>query len=1106
MPIGVTVTPRLTVLISALLTVAQITGVGPLLTPAAQAQGMQPQASTPTSPLSIRVPDPPAAVPGAFVTVMYSVEGQGEYLFEMDGGPDWQPVSRSRRLTLSGRTLLPVTYRVPPLAAVGPSPALVLRATQGGREVARAEARAAVQGAAKLSLSSPRQLTGNARQPLTVPLEVSNLGNQPDTVQLEIMNAGTARLSDQSVTLQPGESRTVTATLTLERVSDNYLYVLFFKATSSVNGAVTAAARTDALFNSVTVGGAANTTGPALTFGVTTGVQGGVTFAPEGRSTFWRYSVQPTVSGALSDSVTTNGVVSGLDGTDERPLPSGLSVGLSLKSGKWGASLNAGSGGFGVSGNTTYRTWLLSGGARYQRLQNGALIGVGLGASAAVAGGKLAVDANTFLINRTDPQTQNADRQRTDSLGVSYSRTFTPNLAGNAGVQINGYQGSGPYTVGVSVGQQLEYNTQTFDVTQTYFGTLGGLQTFGVSGGLRSVQPFGVRAAATVQSQPGGLNWSTTGVLSYNAPSGYGASLSGRSGGGTLPNTPTLWQATLAGATPALRVGGAVLTGAASYTLAKINLDSTNRDTATLDSAEAGLPADQGLSHSARLNLAVAAGAFQGSGEVDWNRKPQSGSADDEQRLKFGLSGSYLWRGNTFSAKYALERLSGSLAPTGTPAPLDPTTHSQTMHSQTTHRAEAAWSRDWTPQLSSSFEYARTWGGTSPLDPNSTGGGQSLGFNVRVQDVFTPGLHLNAGYRLSGLAGAAAGPTQTVTVGLQYNLAYRVATPGALVNAFGGRKGGGVRGVLFRDSNLNGLRDTGETGLGGVTVRLGTVSAVSDAQGQYTLRVPVGRYTPTFTAGLPATLEALSAEAVDVKENSNLVSDIPFAAVANAEVLIFNDLNLNGLREDGEPPIPYASVDVGSGVVGSGVVGSAVVGSVALGGAATHSARRTVQADARGIARLSALLEGRYTASLPPSGLPDLFVPTSPALNIAVKPGERLPGLVLGAALPPRKTVTTYSAGAVAVLGSFSENDLAAGSQTTLNLQLIGVTALTITAFGQDATPALQGPQLSYSLAIPAGTASGSHDVVVRATGAAGEKTVILKLRVRAAQPVGGKP
>lgn len=1043
---------RLTILISALLMTS-----GPLLIPA-QAQttspSNEPQAVQAGRPLSIRVPDPPAAVPGAFVTVMYSVEGQGDYLFEMDGGPDWQPVTRTRRLTLTGRTLLPVTYRVPPLAAVGSSPALVLRAVQGGQEVARAEAHAAVQGTAKLGLSSPKQLMGNTRQTLNVPVEVTNLGNQPDTVQLEIVNAGTARLSDQTVNLRPGESRTVTASLTLDRVSDNYLYVLFFKATSSVNGAVTALSRTDTIFNSVLVGGAANISGPALTFGVSTGVQGSVKWAPEGRSTFWRYSLQPTVSGALSDSVTTNGALNGLDGADERPLPSGVSVGLSLKSRAWGASIQAGSGGFGVSGNTTYRSWFLSGSARYQRLQNGSFLGVGLGASAAVAGGQLTVDAGSLLSNQEDPQSQIATRHRTDSLGVSYSRTFTPNLAGSAGVQVGGFQGSGPYAVGVTVGQQLDYNTQTFDVTQTYFGTVGGLQTFGVSGGLRSVQPFGVRAAATVQLQPGGLTWSVSSLLSYNVARGYGVSVSGRYQGSTLPNTPALWQATLAGATPALRLGEAVVTGTASYTLARINLGNP----------EPGAAPDQGLSQSARLNVAVAAGAMQGSGELDWSRKPQADpAAASEQRLRFGLSGSYLRQNNTFSAKYTLERRSGGPQP---------------FSDQTVHRAEGAWSRDWTPRVSTTFDYARSWNGAAP---SGAFGGQSVGISVRVQDVFTPGLHLNAGYRLSGPVGGAVGPTQTLTVGLQYSLAYRMATPNALVNAFGGRKGGAVRGLLFRDANLNGLPDAGEAGLSGVTVRLGSASAVSDAQGQYVLRVPVGRYTPSFTAGLPATLEALSVVAVEVKENGNLVNDIAFAPVANAELLIFNDLNLNGLRDEGEPPIPYASVEVmGAATPGAG------------------QPARTVQADARGVARLSTLPEGSYTAALPASGLPDLFVPTSTPLKIEVKPGERLPGLVLGAALPPRKTVTTYNAGAVAVLGSLSDNDVAAGSQTTLNLQLIGVSQLTITAFGQEAVPALQGPKLTYALTVPAGTPSGSHDVVVHAKGATGEKTVILKIRVKA--------
>ena len=183
--------------------------VPPALPPlSAAAQGSAP---------SVTAPAPREGTPGGYVTLTFQAQGQGEYEFAVESPPDWVPVTRTRNVKLNGNTLIPVTFQVPALAPAGESPALVLRVLQGGTEVARAQTQVRVLPRARVALRSPANLSATPGQTLSVPLEVTNLGNQTDTIRLTITNADRqAQLDSSEVTLKPGESRSVNATLKLE--------------------------------------------------------------------------------------------------------------------------------------------------------------------------------------------------------------------------------------------------------------------------------------------------------------------------------------------------------------------------------------------------------------------------------------------------------------------------------------------------------------------------------------------------------------------------------------------------------------------------------------------------------------------------------------------------------------------------------------------------------------------------------------------------------------------------------------------------------------------------------------------------------------------------
>ncbi|GAA5512807.1 hypothetical protein Dcar01_01531 [Deinococcus carri] len=981
--------------------------------------------------LTVTAPATREALPDGYATLTFTVQGQGEYVFEVLSPAGWEPVTRTRTLQLGGSTLIPVTLRVPALAPAGESPPIVLRALRGGSEVARTQAAVRVLPRARVALRSPPLITGTPGQILSFPLEVTNLGNQTDTVRLSVTNVDRRpQLSANEVTLQPGETRTVTVSLKLDSVSEGYRYIFFLEAVSSHDPEAVARTRTDSTFTSLAGRSAAAIEGPRLIFSVHSAVEAGADWSPAGRSTYLRYALQPSVAGQLSDYVKGGASVSGLDGSLDRPLPSNLTFGLRLDGKRWSLSLDGGRDSFGVSAVVLAGKWRLSPRAQYRALPDGRLYGAGLGASTPLAGGTLDIDAATSGLSVA------GQSRRTDTLGVRYGRRLSPNLGLNLGLSGVGFSTEGRYQGTLFGTEQLTYATPTFDLTQTYSGSLAGIHTFGLSGGLSSLRPFGVRAAASVQLQPGGLLWNASGLLLYSGQGGLGASLSGRVQGGTVPETATAWQVTAGITPPAFRVRSGSLVTSAAYTLASDD-DTPGALAQTLDAS-----------------AALSVGTLRASGSAQWARDPAP-TGVNRDRLFFGLTGEYAWNRNTFTAQYSYERRTG-LALAGNGLGI-------------THALALSWTRDWNDRFSTRLDYshASLTLGESVRSPDQ------LGLTFGVRDVGLPGLNLSAGYRLYAPNGLAAGGlTQGVRVGVTYDLTRVLATPDLLVRTFGGRIGGEVQGVLYRDSNLNGQRDEGEAGLPGVTVRVGTASGVSDAQGRYRVRAPVGAYPLAFPAGLPATLEALSTPTVKVTENGRTEQNVAFAPVVNLEVLIFHDADRSGTPGAGEEAIPYA------GVILSGAVS------------------RNVQADSRGYLRLGTLPPGTYTLALNPANLPEGYVPTGQAVRLELRAGERPPSVSLGATLPPRQAVTTYTSGTLAVLGRLSPGTAVPAGQVHLTVQAPGARTLRVEMLGQTLTPTLNAGRAELDFTVPAGTAPGTYDVTLTATGDTGSKTSILKLLV----------
>ena len=131
---------------------------------------------------------------------------------------------------------------------------------------------------------------------------------------------------------------------------------------------------------------------------------------------------------------------------------------------------------------------------------------------------------------------------------------------------------------------------------------------------------------------------------------------------------------------------------------------------------------------------------------------------------------------------------------------------------------------------------------------------------------------------------------------------------------FANRRIGNLHVFKFADANGNGIRDTGENPVQGISIAArdpdGMVTTmVTDLGGRADWNnVPIGSYlvTETLPAGWRATLPSAASATVDF----NATTDVTFAnqQIGNLHVFKFADANGNGIRDTGENPVQGVSI------------------------------------------------------------------------------------------------------------------------------------------------------------------------------------------------------
>lgn len=801
---------------------------------------------------------------GEYATLGFRLIGVGEYAFTVTSPDGWVPLSRTGRVTVDRTGFVSVTVRVPGSAPAG-SVAQVridFESTAPGTEGATGIGNVIVASHVAIELLAPRDMVGQLGQPHELTLVVRNRGNMPDVVDLSGEGGmWDVRLERSSVALEVGAEAEVLVTL-LPRgsVSSGYRHVLWLTGVSRNDPLVRARAFTETVFrdSSLETERAAGQD-PRLALSFRTGVTGGVTIDEAGTDYSLRYDVNPRLSGELSDYVSVTAGVGSLSGSLQDPferVPSQLSLGLTATS--WDAAASFGDGTYALSGGALLGQWRFGTGATYAVRDQAERFGVSVSAVSQVPGLDLQFVGRTTTTSGT----------RHDSLGARYRTPLADGLNLTLGADLVGSITPDGYAVAVGVSESLTFQVQAFDVTQTYNAVpQAGLHNIGLSGGLRSAGPFGLRAATSLSVSPAGNRWRNSLTLSTAPAAGLNLAVTGtyavEAAGASFSVRPTLgYRYRIAAANGNVSVGYA-------YTVPLWGLDASSNRLSTAGSLYVG-----------PFSVSVAASyLLTGSGRETEAGANFSVEASAEYRLsaRSGLGAAYEYESDTVSGV-------------------------------STASAALSWNHSWSTDLASSLSYEREQSLTYGTGAYSQT--ERIALIGQVNDLFVDGLTLSAGYSLRSAGGLFTGaPLQhAVSARLGYTFAIRFDTPDPVTQLFGGRRGGEVRGVAFIDRDLDGARGEHEELLSDLTVALGGVATVTGPDGKFRLRVPEGQHPFAFTAGVPAGFAPRLPDDVRVSENEVYEIDLPFVPVANVTVTLFDDLDNDGVRGPDEGGIAFGGV------------------------------------------------------------------------------------------------------------------------------------------------------------------------------------------------------
>ncbi len=202
-----------------------------------------------------------------------------------------------------------------------------------------------------------------------------------------------------------------------------------------------------------------------------------------------------------------------------------------------------------------------------------------------------------------------------------------------------------------------------------------------------------------------------------------------------------------------------------------------------------------------------------------------------------------------------------------------------------------------------------------------TGESGISGVLITLSNGATATTSADGSYTFSNLQPGDYSVTETDPSGYSSTTANTVSVTvppgGSAVANFGDRLPlGSISGVVFNDSNGNGIKDTGESGISGVLITLSNgATATTSADGSYTFsNLQPGDYSVTETD--PSGYSSTTANTVSVtvppggSAVANFGDRLPLGSISG---VVFNDSNGNGIKDTGESGISGVLITLSNG-------------------------------------------------------------------------------------------------------------------------------------------------------------------------------------------------
>lgn len=927
--------------------------------------------------------EPRGLEPGAFGVATLIVRGTGSFVIEFEAPSGWSLVSGQRPVDVDGEAEIPVVLRVPRDA----SPEEVfyvgarMRDRASGAVVAETRIPVAVRAVRDIEIEVPSDVEWQQDRVQEVQVRLSNRANTEVVGRLVVSTPSfPVTVSPSQLVLAPGRSTSVTLTARPTGAAIGRYTTRLVLELVVPNEDAPVASRS--LFITVRSGTGVPTARdrsdePTLTFGLRSRASASLSLGHDAPDWSVRYRVEPELRGTLSDFVSVDASLPSLSGG---PAPAfAPTVRSTFQGESWDARIQTDGRAFAGEYGRTYENgrWnarasasaaAASAGGSFRRLTEGAEWG--LDAAAAVT----------------------ATRHRERLAALARLR-----LSKSVGLDVTvegvgeSLQDDGSYVVTPTVSQALTWRAGNTYVQQSFGSspTVGRYQA-AVTAGYAGLA-FGVRSRIDLRHRSGttsllaGLR--TTTRLPFRASVALDVDLS--SSDLAEGAYETRGTASVAGG---LRIArGTSALWSVRYTRSQ-----------PLDAAR--LPGDEGS-----IALAIVRNDLDARVAVAAARSPDDETRSLEARFRVDAEVSLALSPSASvlaEASWATSSLAGA------------------------HEADLAYGLGWRQVLSPSWRGEVSYERTDRFFGGGVQKAESLGVVTDVENLFGADLALEAGYRLAADRGFFEEATRfehRIELSLAHTLEFSFSTPSGIVDTFGGRVSGRVRGNLYIDENADGARQSEEPVLPSVAITLGESSFESDAAGRFDVRVPPGNYEFRFGRGLPALVGAIGRPSIEIERDDVVELEIAFAPVAFLEAFVVEARADEPLSRD-RPAVPGLRLRLAGPIEVEG------------------------RSDLDGRIALSGLVAGSYDLSFDTTGLPDSFIVTQRPKTVVVDRAGRLPPLLIGVARRAPDVVRGFSSGDIAVRATASPRQapagadieieaLTSGSPTDVRVELAGLSA-----------------------------------------------------------------